>query len=261
MTGFDFNQSEQHLLSIRLSADGFSFSICHPQRKGDIFFVSWPVNASCSMTANLKDMIASTEAFRHTYRKVNVLIDTPRFTPIPFELFEDEQLETLFYHNFPPRDNETVLCNISGKSNTAILFGMDKHTHQLLDEQFPEARIFASVSPLVEHFAQDSRQANHRSLYAHLKKNVMEVFGYDRGKLLFINSFPCKQVADQVYYLLYVWQQLGFSQENDRLCLASSGVHQDALTAELGKFLRNITVLPTEQENISFDMQTLLICE
>ena len=260
MTGIDFNQSEQHLLSIRLSADGFSFSICHHQKKDDCFFVPYPVNVSCSMTANLKDMIASTEALRHPYRKVNVLVDTPRYTPIPFDLYEDEQLDTLFYHNFSKIDNETVLCNISGKSNTAILFGMDKHTHQLLNENFPNARIFASVSPMTEFFAQDSRQQNCRMLYAHIKKHAIEVFGFDKGKMLFINTFACKQVSDQVYYLLYVWQQLGFSQENDRLRLVGDKCSQE-LPAELGKFLRNITPCETTQTNIPFDIQTLLICE
>lgn len=261
MTGIDFNQSEQHLLSIRLSADGFSFSICHPQQKGDCYFMSYPVNVSCSMTANLKDMIASTEAFRYSYRKVNILIDTSRYTLIPFDLFEDEQLETLFYHNFSKIDNETVLCNISGKSNTVILFGMDKHTHQLLNEHFPHARIFASVSPMTEYFAQDSRQQNNRILYAHLKKNAMEVFGFDRGKLLFVNAFSCKQVSDQVYYLLYVWQQLGFSQENDRLQLTGTIGNQE-LQNELCKFLRNVAPHhTTEQGNLPFDIQTLLICE
>ena len=260
MTGIDFNQSEQHLLSIRLSADGFSFSICHPQQKGDCFFTTYPVNVSCSMTANLKEMLASTEAFRHSYRKVNILIDTPRFTTIPFDLFEDEQLETLFYHNFSRIDNETVLCNISGKSNTVIVFGMDKHTHSLLNEHFPHARIFASVSPLVEFFAQESRTSNQKTLYVNLKRNSMDVIGLDRGKLLFMNTFNCKQVSDRVYYLLYVWQQLGFSQENDHLRLAGADKCQE-ISQEIQKFLRNVTQCSSEQDNIPFDLKTLFICE
>lgn len=272
MTGqIDFTKSEQHTLSIRLSADGFSFSIYNPIGKGDLCFVPYPVDACSSMTANIKEMLAVTEALQHPYRRVNVLTDSPRFTPVPFDLFEDEQMDTLFYHNFSKGNNETVLCNILGKSNTVILFAMDKYAHQLLAEHFPSARFFSSASPLTEYFARKSRLGNNRKLYAHIRKQLMEVFCYDRGKLLLINSFPCKQTSDRVYYLLYIWQQLGYNQEKDELQIAGKPEDKEELLVELRKYLRQVFVIdPSAElnrsdtdktENMPFDMQTLLLCE
>ena len=116
MTGIDFSKSELYTLSIRLSADGFSFSIYQPQADSN-YVSNYPVNKSYSLTANLKEFISATEAFKYSYRKTNILIDTPRFTFIPFELFEDESQDEIFHYNFPPKDNETILCNILGKSN------------------------------------------------------------------------------------------------------------------------------------------------
>ena len=261
MTGFDYNKSEQYTLSIRLSADGFSFSICHPQKEEDRMLVDFPINPAISMTANLKEMIAANEALKYPYRKTNILIDTVRFTPIPFDLFEDEHLETLFYHNFSKTDNETVLCNILGKSNAVILFGMDKHAHQLLGEHFPQARIFSTVSPLIEHFVSLSRKENNRSLYIHLQNARMEVFAFDRGKLLLANAYACKHMNDRIYYLLYVWQQLGFSQENDRMYLAGHEASFLELEEELNKFIRHTSYLPSTWKEFPFDMQTLLLCE
>lgn len=150
----DFTKSEQYTLSIRLSADGFSFSIYNPLGENSFCFDSYTVNASCSMTANIKEMLTSTEALKYPYKRINILVDSPRFTPVPFDLFEDEQIDTLFYHNFPKVNNEIVLCNVLGKSNVVILFAMDKHAHQLLTEHFPTARFFSTVSPLTEYFAQ-----------------------------------------------------------------------------------------------------------
>ena len=261
MTGTDFNQLDQHILSIRLSADGFSFSTCHSDVTGTPRAVFFPVNTSCSMTANLKALFSSTEILKVPFQQVSVLIDTPRYTTMPFDLYEDEHLETLFYHNFSKNDNEMVLCNILGKTNTVVLFGMDKHTHQLLNEQFPEARIYAAISPLMEHFAQDNRKHNDRDLYVHLRKSAMDVFAYERGKLLFVNSYGCKQLTDITYYLLYVWQQLGFNPENDQLTITGENKGREELPHELSKFLRNVKTEFNTSDNIPFDMQTLLICE
>ena len=215
----DFTKSEQYTLSIRLSADGFSFSIYNPLTDNDFCFVPYPVNTGYSMTANLKEMLTETETLRYPYKRVNILYDSPRFTPVPLELFEDEQMDTVFYHNFPKGNNEIVLCNVLGRSNVVILFAIDKHTHLLLTEHFPTARYFSTASPLTEYFARKSRLGNSRKLYTHIREQQMEVFCFDKGNLLLINSFPCKQTTDRVYYLLYIWQQLNYNQEKDELHL------------------------------------------
>ena len=259
MGEIDLNKSEQYILSIRLSADGFSFSIHHPQNE-DVSYTSYAVNSSYSMTANVKKMLATTEELGRSYQTVNVLIDTPRFTLVPFDLFEDEQTEEFFHLNFPKKENETILCNILGKNNVALLFGVDKHTHQLLAEQFPKARIFASISPLLEHFHTRSRENDTKNLYVHFHASQMDVFAFDKGKLLLTNTFQCKQIPDKVYYMLYIWQQLGFSQEKDQLWLAGNIEAEEELMTELNKFIRNVKTFP-KKENLSFDIQTLMICE
>ena len=89
----------------------------------------------------------------------------------------------------------------------------------------------------------------------------MQVFAFDRGKLLLTNTFSCKHTSDRVYYLLYIWQQLGFSQEKDQLYLTSCLSDKQDLTKELQKFLRHIEEIVPERKDIPFDMQTLLTCE
>ena len=267
----DFTKSEQYTLSIRLSADGFSFSIYNPLTDNDFCFVPYPVNTGYSMTANLKEMLTETETLRYPYKRVNILYDSPRFTPVPLELFEDEQMDTVFYHNFPKGNNEIVLCNVLGRSNVVILFAIDKHTHLLLTEHFPTARYFSTGSPLTEYFARKSRLGNSRKLYTHIREQQMEVFCFDKGNLLLINSFPCKQTTDRVYYLLYIWQQLNYNQEKDELHLTGKLEDKEELLKELRNYLRQVFVINPKAEfnrseiskieEIPFDMQTLLLCE
>ena len=117
----DFTKSEQYTLSIRLSTDGFSFSIFNPLGDGELSFHEHEVDTSLSLTANLKQAFREVEWLNHSFRRVNVLMANKRFTFIPLEFFEDEQTETVFYHNHPKRDNEVVQYNILHKNNIVVL--------------------------------------------------------------------------------------------------------------------------------------------
>ena len=87
----DFNKSEQYTLSIRLSTDGFSFSVFNPMAEGELTFYDHEVDENLSLTANLKQTFREMEWLSRPYRRVNILMADKRFTFIPLEFFEDEQ--------------------------------------------------------------------------------------------------------------------------------------------------------------------------
>lgn len=218
----DFNKSEQYILSIRLSTDGFSFSIYHPQQSEEVYFSSSPVNTQRSMAANVKAYLTETEELKHRFKQVNILIHTSRYTTLPLELYEDEQTDLLFYQNLPPQNNEVVLCNILGKSNLVILFGLDKLTHLFLTEHFPNARLFASVSPITEYLAHKVKPSNCRKLFAIFHPESVEVIAFEKEKLLLLNTYPISGLNDSCYYLLNIWQQAGYNQEDDQLYICGN---------------------------------------
>jgi hypothetical protein len=135
---------------------------------------------------------------------------------------------------------------------------MDKYAHQLLCEHFPQARIFACASPLTEYFAQKSREDQCKKLYVHFRKNTMEVFAFDRSKLLIINTFSSLQPSDQVYYLLYIWKQLGFEQERDELHLTGKFLAKEALMQELQKYIKQVFIM---NPATNLDFQAITSCE
>lgn len=272
MTGtIDFSQSDQYTLSIRLSTDGFSFCVCPPQHPEDGCYRSYAVNPQRSMAANVKAFLADTAELGHTFGQTNLLIHSSRYTPVPFELFEDEQMEAIFYQNLTRQNNEIVLCNVLGRSNLAILFGMDKLTHLLLSERFAHARFFAAVSPQVEWLSGRNRAGDRSRLYAHLHPNSTDVFCFERGRLQLVNSYTTPTLDDRCYYLLNVWQQLGFDPEQDELHLTGLRNLCTALEEQLRPYLRNIDIMNPSTHfrttvagvsgEVPFDIQSLLICE
>lgn len=255
----DFNKSEQYTLSIRLCTDGFSFSVFNPLSEGEYSFYDRQTDESLSLTANLKQTFREVEWLSRPYKRVNVLVANKRFTFIPLEFFEDEQAETVFYHNLTKKDNELVQYNILPNNNIVILFAIDKSSFNFLREQYAEAKFYAQSSPLIEYYAAKSRLGNNRKMYVYLQASALNVYAYERGRLLLANSFDCKTNADRIYYLLYIWKQLGLEQERDELHLSGNPDDKKDLLPELQKFIRRVFVMNPAN---NLDLQTInLLCE
>lgn len=255
----DFSKSEHYTLSIRLSTDGFSFSVFNPLNDGGCLLREQAVDESLSMTANLKRVFRETEWLNRPFRRVNVLASGKRYALVPLELFEDEQAEFIFSHNHLRKDNEQVLYNVLHKNDVVVLFGIDKSACNFLRGQYPDrVKFFAQVAPLVEYFSVRSRLGNSRKLYAHLRREAIDLFAYERGRLLLANSFDCRETADRLYYLLYVWKQLGFEQERDELHLAGDIGDKERLLDELRQYLRQVFVM---NPSADIDLQAIASCE
>ena len=254
----DYNKSEQYTLSIRLSTDGFSFSVLNPLENDSPWIDNHAIDESRSLTANLKRTYQDIEWLSRPYKRVNILSANKRYTFIPLDFFEDEQAELIFYHNHPQRENEQVLYNILHGCNVVVLFGIDRTAYTFLQEKHPQAKFYAQATPLIEYFAAKSRLGNNRKMYVYLRKETADVYCYERNHLLLANTFPCTVTADRIYYLLYIWKQLEFDQERDELHLSGLLDEKELLLNELRKYIQQVFVM-NPAENI--DLYAINQCE
>lgn len=246
------------ILSIRLSTDGFSFSIHSSLQDEPVSYVNKEIEPSLSLTANVKRVFREVELLGQEYRRVNVIMVNKRFTLVPLEMFEDDQAELLFHHNHTKKENETIHFNILKKSNAVVVFGMDKSAVQFLSEQYPEAKFYSHASALIEYFSMKSKLGNNRKMYAVVRGDAVDVFCFERGHLMLANSFDCKETPDRIYYLLYLWKKLALDQERDELHLTGVLTDKEQLIQGLRKFIVKVFVMNPE---INIDMQALLSCE
>lgn len=254
----DFTKSKQYTLSIRLSTDGFSFSIYNPIHDDSLSIIEKEIESSLSLTANLKAVFHESDFLSHPYKRVNIMMASKRFTIVPLELFEEEQAELLFYHNHQKRENEMVVYNILQKNNVAVIFGIDKSAYTFLKEQYPEARFYSQSTPLIDYFSVKSRLGNSKKMYASIRQEGIDIYCFERGHLLLANSFECTHTEDRIYYLLYVWKQLEFNQERDELHLTGTLPDKEILMNELKKFILQVFIM---NPATNIDMQALLTCE
>ena len=268
---FDLNKSEQYTLSIRLSTDGFSFSIYNPLNGSDFFFRTYNINIQHSMAANVKEFISNTDELNCQYKRINILISTHRYTTVPLDFFDEKEMESIYYQNITRTNNEIVLCNMLSRSNIAVLFALDKLTHVYLTELFPTARFYVSISPMAEYFSSRSKQGNCSKLFVNIQPYSIDILGFNRGFPLIMNSYKISQIDDICYYILNIWQNAQYNQLRDELHICGNAGRRKETSDRLQDFIKHIFIInpqaelnkstTTDIEEIPFEMQSLITCE
>ena len=241
----DFNTltSLSDTLSIRLSTDGFSFSISDAAKKTTTF--NYPAHEDLPLTANLKRALHEMKWPHGTFQHVNILMTDERFTLVPLDLFNCNMVEELFHYNFPKKDNEQLSYNMVKQAGIVVLFGIDKTAYHFLQKQYPNANFYSHATSLIEYISRKNKQAlsNRKRMYVYMHKGMLDVFCYNNDTLSFANSYKCNNRLDSIYYILYIWHTISFKQKEDELFLLGDMPEKEGILAELQKFISQVSII------------------
>ena len=204
------------------------------------------------------------------YKRVNILITNTHFTVVPTIAFNSDDIRDIYKYNFPKDKVNHVSFNVLRRSGIAIIFGFDKNVYQLLLDDFPMARFYASASTLIEYLSEKSLSGKGKKMFAYVHENEMTLFCFNQGRMIFINSFESKTAEDNQYYILNVWKNLGLDQLEDKLCIIGDCDGREELADKISIFIKNVTLIDREHDYkytkamktamIPYDLQTLLVC-
>ena len=258
-------------LSIRVCSNGLSFCTYAPGREAPFEYKEVELNHTISLAANLKDALLNEPLLKQDYQRVNVLIATPNFTTVPVAAFRKEDVQAVYQFTFPKDKVQHVSYNVLRRSGIAIVFGLEKSVYQLLLDDFPRARFYASASTLIEFFSERSLLGRGRKMYAYLHEKELTLYAFEQGRMLYVNTFASAGVPDTQYYILNVWKELGFDQVDDALFIVSDREQMaQELTDKMNYFLQSVAVIDRGEDFkdrithgqtlIPYDLQTLLVC-
>jgi hypothetical protein len=255
----DLNKSEQLILSIRLRADGFSFTIYHPFDEQVTASVYKEAKLSLTFIASLEQAFSESDFLTRPYKQVQIIAENTRFTALPLNLFDEKQTEFIFAYNHVKKENETILYNVLKKHNMALIFSMDENIHQFLMKQYPhQAGFYSQVTPLINYFStiKDEENILSKKLYIHLHEKHINICCFGNKRIIYLNSFECKYMEDCLYYTLHLWKQIGLNQKTDNLYLAGTMPDKKKLIKELKRYILNVHTMDSG-DNISYERSLL----
>ena len=175
-------------------------------------------------------------------------------------------------------------------ANIAVLMNitpdhLDRYDHKMqnyVDAKFriiqnqtdEDAFIFWNDDPIIQRELHKYGIHGHYYPFAEQKEEGAAAY-VEKDKVCFTKpiafNMEQEELADCIYYLLYIWQQLGYNQEKDELQLTGKFKDKEGLLTGLRKYLRQVFIINPKAEfnrseiskieDIPFDMQTLILCE
>lgn len=257
-------------LSIRISTDGFCFCSYLATEPDSLQYYYHEADSNISLTANFNEAWnACTFATVERYSEIRVIVATADFTTIPAEYDNKAGYESIYRSCFPQTAPGTqIIANSLTAQGVTVLFAIDSELYKRVLEA-GDITFYTPASILLGYIASQSIEQE-RYLLAYLHKGKSLLLSIDEGRLMLSNSFKSENPYDQTYYLLSIWQEQGFCQNEDTLYLCGDKSVEE-LSPVLKQFIRNCKrVNPLEQfrptilnkiKDTPFDLQALLLCE
>ncbi|MBO7116154.1 MAG: DUF3822 family protein [Prevotella sp.] len=264
----NINQSMR--LIIRISRNSLSFATVNGEGDGDghVIYVPYFLNSGISMAANLREAFRSEAILKESYARVLVMVDSPVLM-VPIEQFHEEEQRTLYLYTFQGHEQDEMAHTVLPDLNCVAVFCINRDLKLVIEDHFQQPTFIAAIAPVWRYLHQRSYMGVRGKLYAYFHDNRMEVFGYGQNRFRFCNTFDAKDVHDALYFLLYVWKQIGLQAERDELHMVGNIPERDWLIEELQKYLKRVyTINPagdfnrsavTQIEGMPYDLMTLFV--
>jgi len=257
--------SEKYILSIRLCPGGLSFAGYIPLVKESFFYGETVLDPTKSYEKALEEIFKEHPFFLYTYKKVYIVSANRHYTLVPEIVFLEKQKDDLMTFVFSSPE-EKVLHQLQKELDIEVVFSIHTEiyiyfSHLLL----VQPQFVHSITPILSLCRKRNLSCFPKQLYVMMRDNIMDAVCFDKGALLFANSFNCNGSSDIVYYILYIWKQAGMDQMKDELFLYANPSLFHELKEVLQNYLLKIksfdsAILPAETE-IPLDVKALFECE
>ena len=251
-------------LVVRISNNSLSFSTFVD---GEVVFEAYPLNASISMAANLREALRNGKVNTKSEKQL-VLIDSPVLM-MPVDLFREEEKEDIYQHTFTRQEQQNVMHFVLPDLNSVAIFSIHKDLCTVLRDAFSDVQFIPAIAPVWRHLHKRSYTGQHQKLYAYFHERRVEVFAFAQNRFKFCNSFAVNNPNDALYYMLATWKQLGMEPEHDELYLAGELPEQEVLMEEAKKFIKRVFYINpsgefnratvTQIEGMPYDLMVLFV--
>ncbi|MCL2651517.1 MAG: DUF3822 family protein [Candidatus Azobacteroides sp.] len=260
---------ERSILTIYASLEHFSFSLYDPEKLGSYFYRELTGEKRSDAFPCFKDAFFEQSFFSLPFRKVLIMNRTSNFAFVPDSFYKNEYKDDFIRFLFPDRQGITLSDSVSS-AQIRILYQLPEEVYRFMLRSFSKPEFIHCSTPVISYFMENSKNVDARQMVINLQENGLDIYCFSKDTFLLGNYFPCKDLWDALYYILFIWKQLKMNQLNDYLHIVGNNAFKEELIDELSLYLQQI-LLPEistgicfegiDTDRIPFELSALSLCE
>jgi hypothetical protein len=236
----DINSTENYDLSMQISQCGFAFTLLDSIRNKYILLrSSEPDENKYFSSEQIIDIIGKDDFLSKKYRKVSIIFPTPKFTLVPAPLFDPAKKEEYFSFNLVKDDGDVVFSNRIADPDSYIIFSVPLQYSEIRERLFPSVHPFHHTKPLLTQISHTSKGSTGHYIHLHIEKEFFNLFIYDRGSLVFSNTFKFRNINDILYYVLNVFRSKELSNE-ETIFFSGESERFDEIWSAFSQYIHNL---------------------
>ena len=231
------NSLTSYRLSIRFSADGFSFSVGNVLDGSVVQTDRFPVSEPSAVSDVLRQALRKPYLMDYRFQSVEFVVEGLS-TIVPLEYFNKSDMLAFYRFCFPGQQASMadMQYQILSSLEVVMIFCLDQDVLRIVQECYPDVKVCCADAQQLEHFAalQEKRPApedvEQRDAYVCFDKKRFFVAVFRRNKLHYAASQMADNDNDRAYLLLGIWKALELRAQKD-------ACHLEGATKELQKNL------------------------
>lgn len=241
-TGNNKQQRRKNRLTIRVSRFSMSFSVADAQAENQLIFEPYDMKSGVSAAANLREAFATSRLLSAGYDRARLMVDA-NVMLIPTEEFSEDSMDLLYRNTFTSIGNSKVCFNVMPELNAVAVFAVDKDLRMVIGDHFSDVRVMPVSQPVWTHLYKKSFQGPWKKMYGYFHDRKLDIVSYQKGRFRFVNTFETDSAHDALYFLMYVWKQLGMDSERDEMHIVGTIPQSEWLLTQLRSFVQKAYVI------------------
>lgn len=274
---FKRDQASAYKLSILAGVDSLVYSVYDEPANKLLLLksVDFPKEngSNFNYAQRLDDAISKEDVLNPVYNQVKIAFLDSATSLVPSRLYNDEEKNTYIDELTMEEEAGEIYADEVSTLNIKSVYALDKTIAEVLNNRFPNIRIFSAATPFLEGCKKAIPENMNEAAFTCFQKDTFQLALFSNGDLLFYNNFKCSSASDVLYYVLLAYEQNGFDPNKIPLFLTGHVVNDSEIYKLLYRYIAELhfLVLPSFVEvgksadsfnpNFFFPLHSLLLCE
>ena len=232
----DFAQSKKYILSIRLTPNGFYFSIHCPSESKIFYQNRVAFSSKDTYIKNIEKFIFDYSFFTHNFLRVNVIQVSDKTTFVPNEFYHKNFESNLLSFNFHCATSK-VLSNSIENLNCKVIWEIDESQHDFLSRSLLNP-IFKSHLSILTTFFYHIHNKDNSALYINFNDDyLIDAIAFSGEKLILAKTFTSKSILEDTFFIQKIWEVLEMDVQHDKLFFSGNTNNHNASIETLRKIV------------------------